>query len=186
MKIRNTTKWSTASLRIIVSACLRARGVPSTGLEVNVVTSRRHVTGRARVGRWSFVQQKTFPACEYAKRFIFGNWMVVRLPNPSPQWSEETFQTFLRVLDHEVAHLQGLRHKDMSEALYLCTHEVPWADGLKLLEEITPPHDVLKEASVEAKLGHVRRMLAKAETRLKHAETIVKKWRRRASRLGVI
>lgn len=201
MKIDNRTKWSTDDLRAIIAACLKSRGVPSTGLEVEVVSSKQRISGRAVIGRWrvGFVWKKEPP-----KVLVYGEWMLLRLPNPSKAsakrkgytespvaaqrtladgfWTEQDARrrmTFACVVDHEVAHLQGLRHEEMSDDLHHCTQPTPWLGELQLREESAEVVDVAAARSDRAE--HARAMLAKAETRLKRAETIAKRWRRRVA-----
>jgi hypothetical protein len=170
MKIRNETKWSTDDLRAIISAALAHRGVPSTGLVVEVVPSRHRISGVARIGkmhkRWSG-----------AKEMFYGNWMKLRLPHNS----DEKLKVVAAVIEHEVAHLQGLTHGTMSDALRWCTQEVSWLGELQLREEEKP---CVNKAAVRAdRLAHAERMLAKAETREKRATTLRKKWERRVRAL---
>lgn len=192
MKITNKTKWSTDDLRAIISAALKVRGVPSTGLVVEVVPSKQWITGRARIGR---MLPKLSPNTPAVMRY--GKWMVLRLPNPAhfvpKHWDHieteegrahiagKRFLRFARVVEHEVAHLQGLTHPMMSEALYNCTQEVPWLEGLELR---AAPEEICDKAAARAdRLGHARAMLKKACTREKRAITGRKKWERRVRAL---
>lgn len=181
MKINNSTRYSSDDLRAIISAVLKHRGVPASGLSVDIVPARRNgrVTGRALIGRY-------YGRPDGSKKFYYGRWMKLVLPHEpgAGRTREELFASILRVTEHEVAHLQGLHHTDMSESLYDCAQDVsPWSEGLVLRFVEVPDSVVLKEAAAIDRSAHARTMLKKAETRMKRAETIVKKWRRRVARI---
>ncbi len=189
MKLDNQTKWSTDDLRAIISAALNARDVPSTGLEVHVVPSKEHITGRATIGKMCNVFGE--------KKMYYGRWMLLRIPNPAHIAKHvETEEAkdhvlgkrrlmFARVVEHEVAHLQGLRHPQMSDALRYCTQDVPWLGELALGEEMYPDEAVAeKKAAARAdRLEHARSKLKLSLTREKRATTLRKKWERRVRAL---
>jgi hypothetical protein len=207
MQITNRTKWSTDDLRAIISAALKLRGVPSTGLVVEIVPSRRRgqwkvteegsvwesavrdsITGVAYLGK---MREHITPAWRNGgvekreKRMRYGKWMRLRLPNPERVTRGYALvrQHFAQVVEHEVAHLQGLRHGDMSDALRWCTQETPWLGELPLGEEVYPDEAKEIAAAQSGRLEHARSMLGKAVTREKRASTLRKKWERRVRAL---
>jgi nitrile hydratase len=189
MRLANKTRWSTDDLRALISACLKAHAVPSTGLVVEIIHARRsHHTahGVARLGGW----KRRSPNDE--KVFRPGRWMKLIIASPETIVARTTItsEMFLmrvaRVIDHEVAHLRGLDHCHMSEATYNCTQAVPWLGNLQL--RVTPAVWVQsdKAAMREDRLEHARAMLKKATTREKRATTGRKKWERRVRALETI
>lgn len=174
MRLENKSRFRDDDLRAFIAACLRSRDVPSTGLLVEVSAARSGgVSGVASIGRWrSAYAGGAQPSG--TRVFVYGRHMKLVLPGDEGQRDR-----IARVIDHEVAHLQGLDHKAMGERLYDCTQDVPWAEGLPLRLAEAPPVD--RVAANVARETHARAMLAKAETRLKRAETIAKKWRRRVA-----
>lgn len=204
MKITNKTKWSTDDLRAIISAALSARGVPSTGLAVEVVPSKQWITGRAVLGKmrdahvplreYHLLERRADGSVIVPKKMHYGHWMILRLPNPvriaehveteeaKAHIASKRFLRFARVVEHEVAHLQGLTHPMMSEALYECTQDVSgWLGELKLNPA---PEEVCDKAAARAdRLGHAREKLKLATTREKRATTLRKKWERRVRAL---
>ena len=76
-------------------------------------------------------------------------------------------------------HWRGVEHADMTEDQLYCRGPVPaWAEGVVIShrEKAAPS----RQEQRDKKLVHAREMLKRAETRLLRAETLVKRWRRRA------
>jgi len=176
MRIINGTWWSTEDLRRIIAASMKARGVKSTRVTVTIAKAKKYVTGFARLGRWVGPTQLS-PNVVAPRRFIQGGYMTIRIP------AEVDPCDVARVIDHEVAHLAGLKHADMGEALYNCTQSLDWLpNALPILApEAEPDGTALAAASRANRFEHAKVMLARAETRAKRAQTILKKWRRRVS-----
>lgn len=176
MRIINRTRWSTEDLRRIIAASMRARGVRSTGVTVRISPSKTHVTGWAYIGRWVGGVEIS-PTMKTVRRFRQGMEMAIRIP------SEFDPCYLARVIDHEVAHLAGLGHKDMGEALYNCTQALDWLPSVPpvITLEAEPEGEAIAAASRANRFEHAKVMLARAETRAKRAQTILKKWRRRVS-----
>lgn len=192
MKIENKTRWATEDLRALISACLKARGVPSKGLRVTVVPARKgRLSGFANIGRMRQAVDWSSPMKKLVKRMHYGTYMTLRLPNAQP--GDEGMahslggptlrERFARVVEHEVAHLQGLDHTAMGEKLYYCKQETPWLGELPLrAAEVEAPAE--PKAAFADKEQHARAMLAKALTRLKRATSIAKRWQRRVNYYG--
>lgn len=209
MRISNASRFRTDDIRLLVSRCLEHRGVPSTGLSVEISVGRPG----ARFGIWTQDEENAAAAregrtprkVEEAYRVtgwaILGRWydrpdgkvlrygkrMRIVLEHPRGDAREASpvlLGEIARTVDHEVAHLAGLDHKNMSEALYRCTQPTPWADGLVLrLADEPAAEDRAKErvAASLAKEDHARAMLKQALTRLRRATTIAKRWERRVA-----
>lgn len=170
MKIQldNNTHYRDDDLRAIVRAALQVVCFPQQKLRtlvVHVVYTRQpdYVTGKAYLGSY--------------KRP--GHYMWLRLPKEKVNLADA-----VRVTHHEVLHLVGARHKDMTKEQRRCHgHPLPdWGTGLQLRKN-EPKSTRKPKASVDDKLKHAEAMHKKALTRLKRATTIEKKWRQKLSRL---
>jgi hypothetical protein len=173
MRIINTSDWRTDDLRAIVSAALKAAGVPGMWRgELYVHTSRKNrytmrVFGRARLGhsaqRHGLQMWLELPTLEWVELNVRGNFL----------------EHVCQVAHHEALHIVGARHGDMTEEQAWCKQSVPWAKTLVLRPalEMTPVVD--KVAAFVEKIEHVRARYKRAVTRLKRATTIAKKWERR-------
>lgn len=198
MKIENKTRWRTEDIRAIVAASLKERGVPSTGLRVTVVCARgQRISGLANIGRMrqsvdrSGIDESGHVAPKLVKRMRYGTYMTLRLPNALP--GDEAMahdlggptlrERFARVVEHEVAHLQGLDHSAMGEKLCYCSQETPWLGELPLRAE-APAETATPQAAFADKEAHARAMLKRSLTRLKRATSIAKRWQRRVNYYG--
>lgn len=147
MKLTNKTRWRTDDLRALIAAACRWRGVPSRGLVVTVVVSRKRywaerapITGYATIGYMNAV----------TKRMRYGRTLHLRLPADATG-RESIVVDVAQVIEHEIAHLAGYHHpggKDnagkpiMSEALYNCTQPVAdWLGDLQLRLEAVEAAD---------------------------------------------
>ena len=120
--IVNQTTYLTEDLRALVRACLQHCGA-SNEREVTVVYSRRAcISGNGelpRGGRPGF---------------------RIRLRLPRPQWldaqsgrDERWLLLYAaRVLEHEITHTLGLKHRQMRNDIRKCTQDVQWAEGLRI------------------------------------------------------
>lgn len=93
-------------------------------------------------------------------------------------------------VDHECYHLRGLHHRNFPRHAMGPNHQAPWWEDGMQLRRVSPEPKVTVDLGDRVELierrekreAHMRAMLAKAETRLKRAETIAKKWRVRVKR----
>jgi hypothetical protein len=202
MKIRNRTLWRTDHLRAIlqraaeqelepaqrkvaVVTVVYTRGVMSSGC---AFLGGRHATIRirhpsSRRTRWVQVP------LDDPRPGHGGTWKdgvqvskTVADRSPRPLTDGQRRELVLRVASvavHEFAHLRGMRHEQMP-ACYKWSGRwreyVAWAADLPL--DVQPPA-VRVKPSVADKLAHVLRMKAVAETRVKRATTILRKWKQR-------
>lgn len=173
----NKTEFRDDDIRALVRKTLVAVGydrkVPLP-LRVEFVHSRSpRTTGRAAIGD---------------NRRLHGLWMKLRVPKPRA-WREDTWREVVAVTIHECMHLVGTRHRDMTDAQMFCTLPLPaWARGLQPLRvaevKAPPPREDRLAAARSDRLEHAQAMLRKAETRLKRADTIHAKWKRRVKALS--
>lgn len=174
IELTNKTKYRDDDIRAIMHGACKAAGVCLKVLKLTVVTSRSdRVSGYA-----------------YFPRGPRGHTTMLRaaLRLPSPQHlAANTVERVAKVAVHEAMHLAGARHKDMTEEQRYCRSPVPWAADLQLRIKEAPaavPREERLAAARGDRLEHAQRMLAKAQTRLKRAATIEKKWKRRVGALS--
>ncbi len=175
-RIKNLTDWSTNDLRAVISAACEAAGM--VGVPEVLVRQRKpnvdhwFVTGRAWLGTHRDPGK-------------------ILLVMSGPAYSRTDSDRLLILLDlartahHEALHSVGAHHGDMTEEQRYCRQDVPWADALRLRtkSELRPRTEVSpverSAARLADRLEHVRSMHRRALTRVKRAETLEKKWRRR-------
>lgn len=157
----NRTQYRDEDLRAIVRGACRAAGVAAKEVRLTVVNAR--LIGRIS-GRASLPSRRS--------ALIWGS-MRLRLPKGA------TVQRIAQVALHEAMHLAGVAHRDMTKEQFECKMPVPWATELQLREREALSYEELTPHRRQARLEHAQRMFAKAETRVKRAQTIAKKWRRR-------
>lgn len=196
MRIKNDTDYDTESLRALFSAGLKANEARSNGLDVYVVYARSNgVSGHASIGRWKsrFVpdwrtHSKTaskpmIGSVPHTSERVFqqGMRVTMRIPKPTTEfggswphsttWEEALSLRVARVWEHEVKHLMGLRHKDMSNTLYRCRQEVPWATGIVLrLATVVVKAKETQPSPSRTELARVRSEKARARAVMKVAE----------------
>jgi hypothetical protein len=165
--IQNETRYRTADLRGLVLRCMNYLGLKGP----------KHV-------RLSYSKRSTHWG--YA-------WLDVDLPHGTHREGKHVVLTappadrlsigrFASLVEHELLHTKGLRHKDMNRHQRYGAHDdaVPeWAKGLHLREKV-PQAPIPVADRIAGREAHVKKMLARAERRLKLAATIVKKWRGKA------
>jgi hypothetical protein len=155
MKIINHTHYETKDLRRIIQRCAE------TTLEV---AKRKHVVVTVIHAR----QQRGASGCAH----IGGRLATIRITRDDPRAA-----TFAHVAVHEFRHLNGWTHAQM-KARY--SHEdvevrYAWANemGIRVKQPKPKPTAVEK---VDANLVYAQKMLQRAATRLKRAQTLAKKW----------
>ncbi len=172
MKVVNHTVYETKHLRAILAKAAAIELEPAKR-KVLIVTVE-YTRGGLSSG------------CAY----VGGRHATVRIRHPeSRSWkaSRAPFETervrivehFASVASHEFAHIRGMEHATMS-AKYKWSGNwqdyVSWATAMPLgVKKARPP----VKLTPLAKLEHVLAMKARAETRVKRATTILKKWKAR-------
>jgi hypothetical protein len=122
LRVVNETSYRTEDLRTLIRACLRHCGA-SSERKVTVVYSRRprcSGTGQLPVGGeegWRIRLRLSRPRYLDAERGRDERWLLL---------------SAARVLEHEVGHTLGLRHREMRRDLRKVVQDVPWADGLRI------------------------------------------------------
>ncbi len=161
MKIQNETHWRTDQIRPLLQRAAEMELEPKHRRKVKVVVSYRRRGGGSS-------------GCAYLK----SNWCKVRV-------SSDIFDVldFVIVACHEFAHCRGMQHRHMP-SYYLRgsdkQHErYAWAKdpALKVERVVVVKPSALSLA--ERAHMHAVRMGKLAESRLKRARTIQKKWARK-------
>lgn len=157
----NTTHWNTRDLRKLIAAGLRANGMEPAGYPVGVEYRRRRGRhGYGWVGARGFTLRLPGRTECLQRAQVFGT---------APDHLDG--KNLAHTINHEIAHNRGLRHRDMGYGI-----GTDWAKGFVV--RWTPPvkKTITTEERIVAREAHAARMLAKAETRLKRAKTIYRKW----------
>jgi len=171
MKVRivNRTHWRTTDLRRFIREGIRRerrelckRGAPELRVRVSYNCGGERYTacsGRAGIG------------C---------NWMRLMLPSGNVDKTDLAFVTI-----HELAHTAGIKHAAMEGcSLYRRVGNwrelASWGESLPL-EKTLPVKQT--RPTIDIKVEHARKMLARATTREKRAATLRKKWAMRLRRL---
>jgi hypothetical protein len=168
MKIINRTVWRTDHLKAILQAAAERELEPSKR-KVLIVTV-------------SYTRGGHSSGCAWIK----GRNATVRVRHPesraqyaAPMVKSELVLHFASVASHEFAHIRGMRHSNMPLNYTWrgrWREYVAWAADMPL--EVKPV--TAKAAPTpDVKLAHVQAMLKTAETRMKRAATIVRKWKAR-------
>lgn len=183
IKLTNKTAYRDDDLRRIMREACGHAGVAAKMVVFRVHPGKLHIRGRATLARqrssliWGTCTMRIPP---------FNLWGPGRhgeRERTEREWVTEVCQVAL----HEAMHLAGVRHRDMTEEQFHCQMAVPWAAELQLrTKEVsaTVPREERLAAARGDRLEHAQAMLAKASTRSKRAETILKKWRRRVALLS--
>lgn len=141
MELDNTTKYRTDDLRKFVLAGLKA-----TGTELPKVVRIRYSRNSQHSG-WAAYN---------------GRRMQLTLPGKTEKLD---LKHFGQVIEHEAAHLRGLRHRDMHRSLLYSQTEAAWTDGLELrMREDKPP--TTRTARSEAREARLRTRLSELEKAL--------------------
>lgn len=173
MKLTNRTSYRTDQLKAILQRCaeMEVEAEDRKRLVVTVKYSRRpgRYSGHARLGGQHCTRGP----------------LPVTLCLPKPGWTNGRKVAWLAC--HEFAHSRGTNHRNMA-AFYRWPnfdHErYAWAFELPLEAapvQAKPKPD--RAAAQSKRLDHARAMLKKADTRLKRATTIHRKWKRAVARL---
>lgn len=172
IKLTNKTAYRDDDVRALVRGACAAAGTQVRVLHLMVSYARRNaVSGNAYV-----------PGP--GRRKHFSNTMRLRIPKPGVAIRQGSVA---QVALHEAMHVAGAQHQDMTAEQWDCTMPVPWAEHLQLRVKEAPdkPDPELRKAALRSdRLEHAQVMLAKAETRAKRADTILKKWKRRVGALS--
>jgi len=172
--LTNKTQYRDDDLRTIMHAACKAAGVALKFLKLTVVSSRL-----GAVSGYAY-----FPRGPRG----FTTTLSARLRVPTPDHLKpDSVTRIAQVALHEAMHLAGARHKNMTEEQYYCRMPVPWATEMQLRIKEAPvavPREERMAAARGDRLEHAQKMLAKAQTRLKRAVTIEKKWKRRVGTLS--
>lgn len=184
MKIINQTLWRTDHLKAILQKAAEIELEPEKRKVLRVTVSYTrgaHSSGCAWVGGRSCTVRIRHPESRRAR------WVTTdtgghydRSPQAlAPDQHDELLHRFASVAVHEFAHIRGMNHDNMP-AKYKWHGKwreyVAWAKGMPL--EVKPVKVKAAPTPVD-KLAHVLKMKKAAETRVKRAMTILKRWKAR-------
>ena len=187
VSITNTSRWNTSDLRATVtSACIAAGMTGNVEVEVGHTGKRFHKRRidtpesvlRSRIRGWAYIRTPANPGRIY-----------LLLPKPEHVTNDlrHVFDLMIaQVVHHEALHSVGARHKHMTYEQRWCLQNIP-PDGrvhIRTKTEVRPPkpeppREERRAADQVERLEHVRSMHKRALTRVKRAQTLEKKWRRR-------
>lgn len=168
MKIVNSTHWRTSDLKRIAARVTREEfprdrfGDRAKKITVYVGYNRGGANNTYSSGHAPY----------------HSNYCTVNVPSGTVDQVD-----FAHVIAHELGHCKGLRHGHMPPHMesynvvhrseYIKTH-FAWA---KLIPVRQKPAKIKMRPTVDVKLAHALKMVARAETRVKRATTILKKWK---------
>lgn len=168
MKVVNKTHWMTRDLRRIAARVTREE-FPRDRFGDRAKSISVHV-GYNRAGSGS----------SSGHAYYHSNWCTVNVPSGRVDPVD-----FAHVVAHELGHCKGLKHGHMAPHMestrwgkrsdYMRQH-FAWA---KAIEIRRTPVRTKARPTVDGKLAHARRMLAKAATRAKRAQTLLNGWQRK-------
>lgn len=167
LRLENNTKWSTRDLRKFFLRGMKDRGMDHLHVTVDYARSNDGVHGSAYL-----------------------NSVFLRMKLPGPKWVRVAtkhnkplidMKKFAQVFMHEMDHCLGLRHKDMAdwwkfEPTWQEGLEIKWTGDTVVEKKTSEQKQAARTATVETRAQHALAMLKKADTRLKQATTIQKKW----------
>jgi hypothetical protein len=168
MKINNKTNYPTRELKKVFDRCIkelvrtnRCSLTRFKNLDVKITTRRVHSnTSSSFIGGYAY-----YNSC----------WCEIKLPNKGkPLFGTEIADTFI----HEIGHCLGIKHN-----AYGCYNDTiehfykDWIDRT-FKDMMIPPKEIKKVIvnHVDVRYQRAKSNLEKAETRLKRAKTIFKKW----------
>jgi hypothetical protein len=189
----NKTAWSTADLRALVAACLRARGASGPRL----VTFAYRREGARRLG-CADVPRGRSTMVRVGHRWVESTegWrMRINLPRPTvapragmklppgqgAPWllNEPALREVVITIEHEVDHTMGLLHADMvADDSRACA----WSEGLWLRLLPTTAEDPGERRARDC--ARLEGEIARLETRIKRLRTAISRRRRKIAALG--
>jgi len=192
LKLKNATAYDGRVLRSMVLRGLESHGIDAVSghFKVDVRYKRRGTNrcGRARLGETLDNGVK-----------LYGSWMEILIDRPQAESAAPPARTMVEdivgdgaakalalhisaTIDHELYHTRGLHHRAFpAHARWCHNNGAPWHDHAWRLEAKVEAVRVKpsKDALAEKKLAHCKAMLKAANTRLKRATTLQKKWSRK-------
>jgi hypothetical protein len=158
VKLRNTTRYRTDTLRRFLRAGIVANGLDPKGYGIRVIPAR----GRRHCGL----------------AYLDASWVRLSIPTGALDVG-----VLARVFEHELAHNRGVRHEDMDPDTLACRGPCPdWAVSFTPADfEVAEPPKVPRAERMTALVlkreEHARRMLEAWERKAKRAVKSAAKWR---------
>lgn len=177
--VKNRTLWNTADLRRLYAAALKAAGAAGKTARLIVKGPKR---GHLGADHWS---KGVRGHCYFGSHARPGTCTMFLPDAGHAERIGETHKAFIlrvaRVMHHEALHAVGARHKDMTNLQRYSLQDVPWAEGFELRWAPwsygwEPAKEKPVVNLVEVRAAHAEKMLKRAQTRLKRARTLEKKW----------
>ena len=168
MKLTNETKWDTRNLRTLCLKVLKKMG-GSRYTRIKIITSKGgKYGGLASLGA-TWIKMRV-PAIQHTTLAQGNDGKLQTQTVPS----EFNVIKFTQILEHEIGHNQGLRHKEMSD---WWNFNVDYVKDLK----VSPIKEKPKQ---EVNLIEIRQQKAinkvkELQTKLKRTQTLLKKWQRK-------
>lgn len=169
MRILNETHWRTEQIKRLIFRVAQDELDPGQ-LRHAQITIKYRKNGWLKMGHCTYGTPRN-------PRVI----MTLLLPRTGPV----DLPAYALIIAHELAHARGGRHREMYKTnrywwLEGWQERYGYASGFPIEEVVETPkpsrEDALLQRRTEA-VSHAQAMLAKAVTRAKRADTIVKKWR---------
>jgi hypothetical protein len=166
MKLINRTRYSKADLRRFFAAGIKAMGA-STDKCIMVFYRGKRKRSRAE-----------YP---FADGEGYHVWMVLPRENADGSLPQSELPRLACVFEHEIAHTLGVRHAEMDYESKYATGDLPtWAQGLTIAAKPSPAAPTPTDRA-RAREAHARKMLERAQHRLKISQACVQRWRRKVS-----
>jgi hypothetical protein len=182
MKLTNTSPYCDEDVRAWVMEALKSQGAKTTGVRVKVTGSSYGMRGRATLGHHQ--QFKDAEGMTRYGKLYQGKWMLIRLTAKA----HDRLSDVAWLMMHEVQHLVGVGHKDMTPAMRKCWGQpMPvWAEGLELRlkdapvkrsrEQVLVDLTAKREALVARRAAKAREAYEYALRKEKAARRIRQKW----------
>jgi len=186
VKIKNETKWDIQQLRKLCNAVINKEGTERKRHRIYIRTKTKKYSqyhGRAWLNSREIIMFVPPTTKRIRTRAKYNDGSDGRKHFAGWEWKKENTKfdpvSFAQVLTHEIHHNLGLRHKDMLPLRKIdCEYTKDFAIEPKQ-EKPKPKMDyvgVRRERAISN--------LKKAQTRLKRAKTLCKKWERKVRYYG--
>lgn len=201
MRLINETRYRTEDLKSFFAAGLKAMGAKSDKIITVRYTRpgkhRRRVSenpecasdhhaasyasGRAHLGHTAVVGKTKLGLPK--RKIIEARHMIMLMPPPGIPIN---YRDLALTFEHEVLHLKGVQHREMTQDQMYCRGPMPdWADSWNGCIELEPEpapmspeeRETRRKELVEQREAKARTKLEHYESKLKRIQALCKKWR---------